>query len=90
MSKETQVKGNHALQSDLIEMYLAFLHHDHDTTNMDEVEIDKLYDTLENFEKYVDTLLRDYITFSIKHRGQSLSELLQDLKKEIDRICECD
>ena len=67
------------LQMDLLEMYKAFLFHDHDTCNMDKLDIDKLYDTLENFEKYVDKFLRDFITFSIKHRGKSEEELLDEL-----------
>lgn len=67
------------LQADLLSMYMAYLKKDHGTSEMDDVEIDGLYDTLENFEKYVDKFLRDYITFSIKHRGKSEEELLDEL-----------
>lgn len=67
------------LQTDLLNMYKAFLMKDHGTHEMDDVEIDGLYDTLENFEKYVDKLLRDFITFSIKHRGQTPEEMLDEL-----------
>ena len=84
------MRTNMTLQNDLLEMYRAFLMHDHDTPNMDKLDIDKLYDTLENFEKYVDKFLRDFIKFSIEHRGKTeedlLDELLDTLSSKLKKI----
>ena len=80
--------GRFELQSDLLNMYMAFLKKDHGTVKLDDVEIDGLYNTLENFEKYVDKFLRDYIAFSIKHRGKSEEELLDELLDSIRKALE--
>lgn len=80
-------KPNMQLQIDLLDMYRAFLKHDHGTSSMDRVDIEKLYDTLDHFKKFVDEFLRDFIAFSIKHRGKTEEQLLDELISTIlDKI----
>lgn len=77
---------NFELQADLLSMYKAFLKIDHGTFDMDEVDVDGLYGTLENFEKFVDKLLRDFIKFSIQPRGKTQEELLDELLDKLSDV----